>query len=31
MQIYTVTGSPVLVRQIPSADAKIMNVLPTMA
>ncbi len=29
MQIYTVTGSPVLVRQIPSADAKIMNVLPT--
>lgn len=29
MQIYTVTGSPVLVRQIPSADAKVMNVLPT--
>ena len=29
MMIYTVTGSPVLVRQIPSADAKIMNVLPT--
>ena len=28
MQIYTVTGSPVLVRQIASADAKIINVLP---
>ena len=29
MLVYTVVGSPVLVRQIPSADAKIMNVLPT--
>lgn len=29
MQVYTVTGSSVLVRKIPSADAQIMNVLPT--
>lgn len=29
MYTYTVTGSPVLVRKMPSADAKILNVLPT--